>query len=526
MDPPAAPVNGIINAPADDDEESSVNDDASMTVWTQLDGSRSHIVWLLKKCHLQVQEFYHIESFELMTFVLDRDLWQSCVRAFGDGHLLVPAGVNFDVDIHHSFVAVTEAGLATPHDVVRSIQEIGENLGRLPQLTKFWFRQTAAPQLCMVASFLRACRQLTEFELWIDDWIVRPFLHPFFDPVPCFEAVRDSLWNHPNLKSFKLVNAILEGSASFDIIGLALPTMSALESVEIVSLNISTPQTANVMRNITLCPHLTSLKLMHVNFGNEEAAAIACNGLAASRLQHFEGYDLTLPDGFHSNLIDSIAGTKTIELGCFAHYLVANFRTLLGALSLRLRHGLDIDSLVLHSVSEKTLVTFLNEAGGSTLKKLKLHVDIWSADLENALTRYIKGNGFLRKLDVIVTDSCGSKGVCSNALLEAIDTEPRCLEHISFQAVEWEEWWSSTQSVHVMWDATWSKQMAFIVALNRQRRLVSPMFAAARELVDEVGRSLQLHAALQAIENVASLMEFMRRNEMGLLSIIRTHRSA
>ena len=127
---------------------------------------------------------------------------------------------------------------------------------------------------------------------------------------------------------------------------------------------------------------------------------------------------------------------------------------------------------------------------------------------EDAGFEFVKGNNHLQKLGIHLSSSDIACFTPSTDLLDAIDSDPWRLEDASITAPG-------------IVDQAWCDKVKFLANLNRQRRLVRPLFASIFEKKRQVDRSNQLYEALDAIDEFGSLFEFLRRGELGLLSILR-----
>ena len=183
-------------------------------------------------------------------------------------------------------------------------------------------------------------------------------------------------------------------------------------------------------------------------------------------------------------------------------------------------------------MSPSLLSTFLNGSQEYKIRELFIGVTTWDDDFDDALTKFIKNNKQVTKLEVSTTDH-PSPDLTSRApkltrpsdeLLDAIDSGHRRLEDVSIR--DQNMYIESITGRRPMFsapvlDPERCKRAHFLGNLNRQRRIISPLLVSLAEMECERNRSRNFAEALQAIENLDSLFVFLRRDEFGLLTILR-----
>jgi hypothetical protein len=292
-------------------------------------------------------------------------------------------------------------------------------------------------------------------------------------------ALKTAILNHPSLQAVKMSQV---RSQTIRSISAELATIPNLRTVVLNGdygphehIIISSVEDAAAIESILSNKSLLCLALSYVHFANEEVLETICNVISRSQLSRLDTYNWQFPETMNAVVARALTACESLaelEVTNCTHQHNSLWNDLGAALT---RASSTLEWLTVRSTgvenssASDNLVEMLQYAHQWKITSLKLHVSGWTNEIDYALANYIKTTPCLQTLKLVLTRK---PNVISPALVEAIRSGTRTLEHIKLQAI-----------VRVCNGdpdfLLWRNQLDHQTTMNRLRRVYTEKFEAA-----------------------------------------------
>jgi hypothetical protein len=400
----------------------------------------------------------------------------------------------------------------TSEDLNCAATAIAEFVSHLNDIKTLEINNCDALTMEFLAPFLACCDNVRSLILdfpYITDDEAETFLTV---PKPLKMAILD----HPSLQSVTMSKLRPQTVRS---VSEELATIPNLTSCTLLGaweqngyLRLSSSEDAGAIESLLASSSLAYLKLVNISFRNEEVLTGVCDSLRNSQLKKLEVVDCIFPRTMNTEVAYALTTSESlIELDYSYCMFDSTHNTFWNDLGLALaKASSKLRSLSLWTGSDHhpastevcigNLFAMLQYAHQWKITRLTVHVAEWTNDFDQALVKYIRTTPCLQDLRLVFTDrkDAARDGPLVNlspALVEAIRSGTRTLEHIQIRTRGWER------------DIT-PQELKHHTEINRLRRVCTTKFQSP----------LQPEDFVQVIEvlNESILFEFLVQNEFDL----------
>jgi hypothetical protein len=329
-------------------------------------------------------------------------------------------------------------------------------------------------------------------------------------------SLHDALQTNANLEHVYCYFPKIE---TFRTIVHALSTAPKLESFVMKGVTeaplMLDARDADALAKVLMFPSLRTVILSTMHFVTVDVAYKLCRAVRRSNFTDLQLHDVQLPPDTEDDLAAAIAMSCVVNLN-LPSYQSETDRRLLQAILCWLPRWHGIQSLIVGSRLDCNdtdhLVPSFQNSHQWQLRELTLSVRNWTNAFDQALSAYIRGNGYLRKLTFAVSEEFDSNVTASDRLIAAANSGARCLEEVVFQREEKDNGLTTS----------WCKNLAPILNLNRQRNQMRPLLEAASLASSKFVCRLRLIEAVEVLE-LEGLFAFLPCDELELLTLLQLH---
>ena len=394
----------------------------------------------------------------------------------------------------------------TPDDIMATISALAAEIERTRafRTVQFEFGSGCLP---LAAEFMARCRIIEQLSMQREFGALatRNYL----------PTLRRSLQQYPTLRQ-----VVLGGfdEDALDMICHVASTMPLLADLVLEGLEeiVRPSMNAEALQQLFLAPALVKLSLKFLDLPTHREMIVLCEGIV--RLTSFVFTDISFPLALIDLFVQTIA-TSRLKSFQYAPTTGANLLEPLGfalpdsgtlqvlTLGSDARVRVDVSTQrVIGRLHGDVVATFLQQRPRDLrIRTLKIYLQVWSGELENALVQYLKVNPFVRSIEFVVGAEYDGPAEASMDIAVAIGSSSCCLQDITFVGCE------RTNN--------WHRPLEHYRTLSRFRLSHGARFAAIGQSEDGLVNRQRLVFALETLDPT-SLFMFLVRNEWDLATPI------